>query len=155
MQSRIKEKTKALNIKLKPYDFMFWTNLFMSGIALVIATALGELHTGFDFCVKNPVILNKIIKFAVCSAIGQSFIFYTIANFDPLVCTTVTTTRKVFSVLLSIFVNGHPMSAQGWGGVALASAGILSELQDKTSGHGKNNASKDKKGHVAKPVSKK
>eukprot|EP00968_Pinguiococcus_pyrenoidosus_P029219 scaffold8416_cov267-Pinguiococcus_pyrenoidosus.AAC.3 len=47
-------------------------------------------------------------RFAACSAFGQSFIFYTIANFDPLVCTTVTTTRKIFSVLLSIVLKVRP-----------------------------------------------
>ena len=74
---------------------------------------------------------TKIVKFALCSAVGQSFIFYTISNFDSLVCTTVTTTRKVFSVLLSIFLNGHKLSSQGWVGIGIASLGILSELQGK------------------------
>ena len=62
---------------------------------------------------------------------GQSFIFYTIATFDPLVCTTVTTTRKIFSVLLSIFLKGHSLPPAGWAGVALASAGILAEAAGK------------------------
>jgi len=158
MQSRIKEKAKSLSIKLKPYDFMFWTNLFMSVIAAGIALVRGELHTGIDFCLKNPVIMEKIIKFAICSAVGQSFIFYTIANFDPLVCTTVTTTRKVFSVLLSIFTKGHPMSTQGWAGIGLASLGILSELQDKSSGGGHHGAAKKsevKGAKVAQAVVKK
>jgi len=131
MQNRIKIKSKELGIKPKPYDFMFWTNLMMTGTAFVIALFMGELTSGVKFCVDNPVILNKIIKFALCSAVGQSFIFYTISNFDSLVCTTVTTTRKIFSVLLSIFMNGHPMSKQGWAGIALASSGIVAEIQNK------------------------
>ena len=53
--------------------------------ALVMALTQGELSAGFRFCSANPVILNKIGLFALCSAIGQSFIFYTIANFEPLV----------------------------------------------------------------------
>lgn len=51
------------------------------------------------------------------------------AKFDPLVCTTVTTTRKIFSVLLSIFINGHAMGAAGWFGIVMASAGILAEVR--------------------------
>lgn len=140
VQNRLKKKGAELGVKPKPYDMMFWTNLYMMLTAGVFALALGEAIPGLQFCLANPVIFNKILKFAVCSAVGQSFIFYTISNFDPLVCTTVTTTRKVFSVLLSIFLNGHAMSAQGWAGIGLASAGILSELQDKGgkghSGHG-------------------
>lgn len=136
LQNRLKSKTKELGVKPKPYDFMFWTNLYMGVTATLFALFLGEFGTGISFCLNNPVIFQKILKFAVCSAVGQSFIFYTIANFDPLVCTTITTTRKVFSVLLSIFINGHAMSRQGWLGITLASAGILSELQDKGSKHG-------------------
>jgi UDP-galactose transporter B1 len=138
IQKRLKAISKARGVEAKPYDLMFWTNLFMAITAAVIALGLQEFTTGIAYCMNNPVILNKILKFAACSAVGQSFIFYTIANFDPLVCTTVTTTRKVFSVLLSIFLHGHQLSPQGWFGLTLASAGILSELQDKSGkgGHG-------------------
>eukprot|EP01034_Spumella_vulgaris_P021410 gene21410-27440_t len=137
VQNRLKKKSAELGVKPKPYDLMFWTNFYMAITASLLALFLGEFSTGLNYCLANPVILNKILKFAVCSAVGQSFIFYTISNFDPLVCTTVTTTRKVFSVLLSIFLNGHAMSQQGWAGIGLASAGILAELQDKGGkGHG-------------------
>ncbi len=144
VQNRLKAKSKERGVNAKPYDFMFWTNLFMAITAGVFALFLGEVGTGLSFCFANPEIFEKIIKFSVCSAVGQSFIFYTIANFDPLVCTTVTTTRKVFSVLLSIFLNGHAMSNEGWFGISIASLGILSELQDK-SGGGKGHGHEKKK----------
>jgi len=141
MQNRLKKDIKASGKKAKAYDFMFWTNAFMALIAAAVALVTGELTSGYKFCEKNPVILQKILKFGLASAIGQSFIFYTITNFDALVTTTVTTTRKIFSVLLSIFINGHQLSNQGWGGIALASAGILSEIQNKSSGHGESKPS--------------
>lgn len=137
LQKRLKTKTTALGIKPKPYDFMFWTNFYMAITAAILSLILGEFKSGIPFLAGNPELLTKILKFALCSAVGQSFIFYTISNFDPLVATTVTTTRKVFSVLLSIFLNGHQMSPQGWFGISVASAGILSELQDKSGSHGK------------------
>ena len=132
LQNRLKLESKKRGLKPKPYDFMFWTNLFMTITALVISMVNGELFSGFDFMSKNPAIASSIAKFALCSAIGQSFIFYTITNFDSLVCTTVTTTRKIFSVLLSIFLNGHAMSTQGWAGISIASMGILAEIQNKS-----------------------
>lgn len=154
LQKRLKKKAADMGVKPKPYDLMFWTNLYMALTAGLIALFLGEITSGAYYCMANPIILNKILKFALCSAVGQSFIFYTISNFDPLVCSTVTTTRKVFSVLLSIFLNGHAMSTQGWFGISLASAGILSELQDKgSSGHGDKKAAKD--GEPAAAASKK
>lgn len=133
-QKRLKTETAKVGVKPKPYDFMFWTNLFMCLTAIVIAGVLGEINSGTKFLVDNPEILSNIIKFAVCSAVGQSFIFYTIANFDPLVLSTVTTTRKIFSVLLSIFLKGHSLSLMGWSGISLACGGILSELQSKGGG---------------------
>lgn len=136
-QKRLKTDTAQAGVKPKPYDFMFWTNLFMCLTAIVIAGGLGEIQSGMAFCLANPEIYSKIVKFAICSAVGQSFIFYTIANFDPLVLSTVTTTRKIFSVLLSIFLKGHSLSLMGWSGIALACGGILSELQSKMSGGGK------------------
>jgi len=133
-QKRLKTETAKVGVKPKPYDFMFWTNLFMCLTAIVIAGVLGEINSGTKFLVDNPEILSNIIKFAICSAVGQSFIFYTIANFDPLVLSTVTTTRKIFSVLLSIFLKGHSLSLMGWSGISLACGGILSELQSKGGG---------------------
>jgi len=136
-QKRLKTETAKVGVKPKPYDFMFWTNLFMCLTASVIAAVLGEVTSGMSFMFANPEVLSKIIKFAICSAVGQSFIFYTIANFDPLVLSTVTTTRKIFSVLLSIFLKGHSLSMTGWSGIAMACGGILSELQAKSKGHKK------------------
>ena len=104
---------------------------------LVISAGLNEIGSGLAFCSANHEILSKIIKFAVCSAVGQSFIFYTIANFDPLVLSTVTTTRKIFSVLLSIFLKGHSLSLTGWSGIALACGGIISEMTAKMGGKSK------------------
>ncbi len=34
---------------------------------------------------------------------GQCFIYYTISEFSPLLLATVTTTRKIFSTLVSVF----------------------------------------------------
>ena len=136
-QKRLKAETAKVGVKPKSYDFMFWTNLSMFATAVVVALGLGEVQTGLAFCSANPEILAKIVKFAICSAVGQSFIFYTIAAFDPLVLSTVTTTRKIFSVLLSIFLKGHSLSFTGWGGIAMACSGILSELQAKAQGKGK------------------
>jgi UDP-galactose transporter B1 len=133
-QKRLKTETAKAGVKPKPYDFMFWTNLYMCLTAVVIAGGLGEITSGVAFCSANPEILSNIIKFALCSAVGQSFIFYTIANFDPLILSTVTTTRKIFSVLLSIFLKGHSLSSIGWTGIAMACSGIVSEMHSKATG---------------------
>ena len=124
-----KDMLEKVGSQPKPYDFMFWTNVFVGATALVVGAT--ELLSGWEFCWENPEILSKILQFSVCSAIGQSFIFYTLATFDPLILSTVTTTRKIMSVLLSIVLKGHSLSLTGWSGLSLAVSGILAELQAK------------------------
>merc|ERR1712061_564686 len=120
-------------------------NFYMMLTAIVFTVALGEFGPGMNFMTSNPAILKDVILFSVCSAVGQAFIFFTISSFDPLVCTTVTTTRKVFSVLLSILTKGHQLNAQGWTGIAMACSGILGELGAKVMASGPKSEAKDKK----------
>lgn len=131
VQKRLKEDMGRNHMHPKPYDFMFYTNLSMMIVAAVVSVLLGEFTEGWNFCVENPQVMRLVVQFAMCSAIGSSFIFYTVAHFDPLVCSTVTTTRKIVSVILSIVLKGHSLSAQGWSGVCLAIAGIMSEVHSK------------------------
>mgnify|MGYP003316136330 CR=1 FL=1 len=59
--------------------------------AYAASLALDQLFSGAAFLAANPPLMTAAAKFAFCSAIGQSAIFFTMANFDPLVTTTVTT----------------------------------------------------------------
>jgi UDP-galactose transporter B1 len=120
--------------KLKPYDLMLFTNLFMMFIALTIALTSDQFFGGVAFILANPEIASKVLNFVICSALGQSAIFFTLAKFDPLVTTTVTTTRKIFSVLLDIFTQGHVLNSYQWAGVGVASFGVILELQEKFGG---------------------
>merc|ERR1711865_604276 len=120
--------------KLQSYDLMLFTNLMMLLVAVGASTALDQLFSGVAFVSANPELMVALAKFSACSAIGQSAIFFTMANFDPLVTTTVTTVRKIFSVLLDIVSRGHVLNEIQWGGVAICSLGVLGELQEKFGG---------------------
>ena len=118
--------------KLQPYELMTFTNSGMMLVALAVSLARGEFFDGLAFLSKHySELLPMVVKFSFCSAIGQSAIFFTMANFDSLTVTTVTTTRKIFSVLLGIFQNGKPLEPMQWCGVGIASLGVLGELQEK------------------------
>lgn len=144
MQGKLKKATKdKLGEEIKPYDMMFWTNLVMAITALCISLSpfrdtsftfmsTTEFQEATVYLTNNPDLLEKIGYFAMCSAAGQSFIFYTISNFDSLTCTTVTTTRKVMSVLIAIFTDPkQSLSEIGWGGLGLATVGISMEIVEK------------------------
>merc|ERR1711920_300716 len=104
------------------------TNFFMMVVGSLVALCLGEIATGSAYILANPAILPKLLAFGVCSAIGQSFIFFVVSEYGPLKNATVTTTRKIFSVLLSIFLKGHALAPMGWAGIALGSVAIIGEL---------------------------
>merc|ERR1712007_136899 len=100
----------------------------MMCVGAIVAFALGEATTGITYILANPSLMMKVLAFGACSAIGQSFIFFVVAEYGPLKNATVTTTRKIFSVLLSIFIKGHALSWVGWLGILIGSAGIIGEL---------------------------
>jgi UDP-galactose transporter B1 len=163
VQDKLKARCKAKDCKPQPYDFMFWTNLFMFLVGLAVAFGLGEVAPGAAYMAANPTIMWKVVLFAACSAVGQSFIFFLVSEYGPLKSATVTTTRKIFSVLLSVFTKGHTLSAIGWAGIALGSLGIVGELTEKKEDkkvttkdeNGKKNEGKDKENAAKKPETKK
>lgn len=132
VQDKLKAKSAQRGAKAKPYEMMFWTNLFMMLAAIVGALGLGQFTSGLAFLAANPEIMKKSLLFAACSAFGQSFIFFVVSEYGPLKVATVTTTRKIFSVLLSIFTKGHALSTLGWIGICLGSLGVIGEVIPET-----------------------
>jgi len=51
----------------------------------------------------------------------------TITNFGPLTCSIITTTRKFFTILGSVFLFNHPMSLNQWLGTILVFIGLTLE----------------------------
>lgn len=86
-----------------------------------------ELSEATLFISAHPRILWDIIGFAVCGALGQAFIFFTLERFGSLVLVTVTVTRKMFSMLLSVAWFNHRLNLGQWTGVALVFGGIGGE----------------------------
>ena len=71
-------------------------------------------------------VLSAILLYSLSSAVGQNFVYFTLTQFNPLVLTTVTTTRKIFSTLFSVFRNPeNSLSPMQWGGTSLVFAGLI------------------------------
>ncbi|KAL4810728.1 UDP-galactose transporter 1 [Aspergillus unguis] len=86
-----------------------------------------ELATAVSFLSRHPEVLKSVLGFAACGAIGQLFIFYTLSRFSSLLLVTVTVTRKMLTMLLSVFWFGHSLSAGQWLGIGLVFGGIGAE----------------------------
>ena len=113
------------------HQLMFWQNICSSAWLAVGSVVSGEAQDALQFVIKYPSVMNDIMLFSLVSAIGQNFIFYTVRNFNALVVTTITTTRKMFTVLLSIFYYNHAMSQRRWTGLALVFTAITWEAVAK------------------------
>lgn len=86
-----------------------------------------ELATAVSFLSRHPEVLKSVLGFAACGAIGQLFIFYTLSRFSSLLLVTVTVTRKMLTMLLSVFWFGHSLSAGQWLGISFVFGGIGAE----------------------------
>jgi UDP-galactose transporter B1 len=143
LQKSIKRDAQNANQPVNGFQFMALTNLHMTFVALFVSIFNGDLVNGFKYIKLDPDLMILLCKFCFCSAVGQAFIFFTIAIFDPLVVSTITTTRKIISVLLSVFCKGHHLNHQGWCGILLAFGGIASELKDKFTRNFKKDSKKE------------
>lgn len=77
-----------------------------------------------QFIATHPSALAPLVAYATLGGLGQLFIFETISHFGSLTLVMVTVTRKLFTMLLSVFVFGHKLSIGQWAGVAVVFAGI-------------------------------
>jgi hypothetical protein len=71
--------------------------------------------------VPPPFFLKKKEK----KGVGQLFIFATITTFDPLALSVITTTRKVFTIVVSTLWFNHSLSLMQWFAVTLLFVGLL------------------------------
>jgi UDP-galactose transporter B1 len=86
-----------------------------------------ELWSAVSFLQRHPEALKNVLGFAACGAVGQLFIFYTLSHFSSLLLVTVTVTRKMLTMLLSVFWFGHSLSGGQWLGISLVFGGIGAE----------------------------
>lgn len=86
-----------------------------------------ELSSAISFLSRHPQAVKDVIGFAACGAVGQLFIFHTLAHFSSLLLVTVTVTRKMLTMLLSVMWFGHRLSGGQWLGVGLVFGGIGAE----------------------------
>lgn len=71
-----------------------------------------------------------IVGMSVLQVVGQVSIYYVIANFKQHIFPLISTTRKVLTVLLSIFIYKHSVNMMQWFSIALVFGGLIYELNE-------------------------
>lgn len=140
-----------VKFKTTGVQMMFWMNTFatlLTAAACVLpipsiplmgyhnpaGSATTELSTALEFISSHPSVLHDILAFSLAGALGQLFIFDTLQHFGSLTLVTITVTRKLFTMLLSVFIYNHDLAMTQWVGVAIVFAAIALEAQHKRSG---------------------
>lgn len=103
-----------------------WGTIYM-GVFMFLVPGGGG-YAAISFCIEQPEVAWDIFLFCLCGAVGQNFIFLTISRFGALTNTTITTTRKFVSILVSSIWNQNPLSLQQWGGVCMVFTGLSYQI---------------------------
>jgi hypothetical protein len=100
---------------------------------------------------EHPSMVQALVLFSLCSAFGQIFIFWTIRVFNALTLSTITTTRKFFTILMSVLVHGNKLVRNQWFAVLTVFAGLVLEMFADGGKHGHHKGPKVKVEDAAEP----
>ncbi|KAF9013337.1 UAA transporter [Cyathus striatus] len=127
--------------KVTGQQMMFWINVFCTIMSSVLSVlplpyipvihpsdgGRTELAAALSFVRTHPSIITPLAQFAFTGALGQLFIFETLQHFGSLTLVTITLTRKLFTMLLSVVVYKHKLTPGQWLGAGVVFAGISVE----------------------------
>jgi solute carrier family 35 (UDP-galactose transporter), member B1 len=112
-------------------ETMLFVNLYSLLYLIPYSMYSNQWTPGLDALFNSPVtsqpstsLLARIVLISVAAASGQIFIFLTLSWFNPVVTTTITTTRKFCTILLSVYTFGHAFDPWQWLGIALVFTGL-------------------------------
>jgi len=106
------------------------TNFYAFLFSLAVAFFTGKLGESVSFLFKYPSAFLDLAMAGGLQVVGQVSIYYVIANFKQHVFPLISTTRKIFTVLLSIFVYNHTLQNLQWLAVAIVFIGMFYELYE-------------------------
>jgi adenosine 3'-phospho 5'-phosphosulfate transporter B2 len=100
-------------------QMMCGVNLFSSMFTASSLLVQGGFSEGFQFSSEHPKFLIDCVILSISSAIGQLFIFFTIAKFGAVVFTIIMTLRQAIAILLSCLIYNHQISVLGIFGIII------------------------------------
>jgi len=105
---------------------MLFMNLFttLATLTYFMLPWSDEWGEALNFFQNHPSVIVDVLVFAGCGALGQIFIFHALERYGSVSLVTVTVTRKIFTMLLSVFWFGHQLVIMQWVFVALVFFGI-------------------------------
>eukprot|EP00814_Leptocylindrus_danicus_P008517 CAMPEP_0116023016 /NCGR_PEP_ID=MMETSP0321-20121206/11327_1 /TAXON_ID=163516 /ORGANISM="Leptocylindrus danicus var. danicus, Strain B650" /LENGTH=253 /DNA_ID=CAMNT_0003494189 /DNA_START=342 /DNA_END=1103 /DNA_ORIENTATION=+ len=133
-QSQLKIQGDYINYRPpSALETMFWTNLYAIFLFLPTSLISGHWINGMNAIYEVEDAAVMMMQLNALAMAGQICIFFTITFYSPLMCTTITTTRKFFTIILSVLRFGHVFSAVQWSAVMMVFGGLFMEISCKQS----------------------
>uniref|UniRef100_M1CEL5 UDP-galactose transporter n=1 Tax=Solanum tuberosum TaxID=4113 RepID=M1CEL5_SOLTU len=116
--------------KTSAWDIMFGMNLWgtIYNMMFMFGWPTASGYEAVQFCKEHPEAAWDILLYCLCGAVGQNFIFLTISRFGSLTNTTITTTRKFVSIVVSSVLSGNPLSEKQWTSVGMVFSGLSYQI---------------------------
>lgn len=120
-----------------PFDLMYNIQLgktILAGIGLLV---FNQVHLFIQMCQEMGFLL---VALGLSGALGQVFIFVTIAKFGALTCSIIGLARKVTTLVASIYFYGHELNGTQFTGLVIAVGSMVMNFWGKKGkkggGHG-------------------
>jgi solute carrier family 35 (UDP-galactose transporter), member B1 len=113
---------------VQPFDLMFNIQLgktILAGIGLLV---FNQLHIFLQMISEMGFLL---VALGFTGALGQVFIFVTIAKFGALTCSIIGLARKVTTLVASIYFYGHSLNSVQFTGLAISVASMVMNFMGK------------------------
>jgi solute carrier family 35 (UDP-galactose transporter), member B1 len=127
-QSYVTHTDESESSRPSAFKLMLYVNFWASLYLTLSSVVTGELFDCIRLVAAHSDLAFLVCAFATCSCLGQLFIFSTIRHHGALLCSMVTTTRKFSTVLLSVVLFGHPMTAVQFVGIFLLFGALFVDI---------------------------
>lgn len=116
----------------KPTANQLFTTSNMYAFIFIFLFSLAEqsLLPAIQFFINYPSVLFDLFLSSILQVIGQICIYYVVANFKQHVFPMISTTRKMITIIASIFYFGHYINQWQWVSIAIVFLGMFYELYE-------------------------
>ncbi len=128
------------NDHVEPFDLMYNIQLGKAVISFIFIVCTNQLAIFFDTVHNGGLMLFTL---GLTGALGQVFVFVTIAKFGALNCALIGLGRKMLTLLLSFILYEHPLNSMQFVGLTLSVAAMIANFYEK--GGGKKEQQQDRK----------
>lgn len=128
-----------VRITMKPstFEMMFCTSFYIGTLSALVWILSGEWSYTYKLFTHSSQALLDQLTISLFSCLGNVFIFMVLTRKGPVALALITTTRKVFSVLISARINHTPLKGAQGLGIAVVCLGLVLECYESVMGKSK------------------